>query len=364
MSNRFVPDLKGRYKEALAFSGYLHQFYRVISIMITFNCPIQCKHCYLRCGPSRRENLDFSGLRRWFGEAKSSGELKGIIISGGEPFVDMRRLETLVAWAEEIDLPAAVLSSGFWGKTLDDSRKILKRLPGLTGLALSVDRFHQEFVPLEYLKNIVTAATELELPICIFNCASKDDEDPIVSELNASLGQELSPFMIVFENPLHDLGRAEKKTGENDLVPVTDLPDFRCGNIDSVPVLLPSGEVVACCGEAFWSPSYVGGLEVGWVPRDSFVEIRERVSRNPLMQTLRVLGPKDLAIMVEKMGLGHLLRGRYKRDDICDLCSDLFSHREIVDLLVEETRSLSHRRKIDWSRAFNLGELEVFDGRP
>ncbi|NVM36202.1 MAG: radical SAM protein [Candidatus Lokiarchaeota archaeon] len=135
-----------------------------VDFLLTFKCPAKCQHCSYKSGPDR------VGFIR---PKESSGYLKGLTkmhplqsvwVHGGEPFLYFNSLEYIIKEARNLDIPRlGVITNSFWAKNDVFAKKKLEKLKkvGLTVLTFSSDFFHQEFIPLKYVKNALKAATAL-----------------------------------------------------------------------------------------------------------------------------------------------------------------------------------------------------------
>jgi MoaA/NifB/PqqE/SkfB family radical SAM enzyme len=136
-----------------------------IDFLLTFKCPAECQHCSYKAGPKRSGCIKPKDAKRYLEELTKIQPLKSIWVHGGEPFLYFDCLEHLIKEAKKLDITRiGVITNSFWAKNEKITKRKLERLQdvGLTSLTLSFDFFHQEFIPLEYVKNALKSAVNIE----------------------------------------------------------------------------------------------------------------------------------------------------------------------------------------------------------
>ncbi|MCF7861549.1 radical SAM protein [Candidatus Woesearchaeota archaeon] len=146
-------------------------------LLLTTACPVECDYCVYSCSPEG-EWMPEDTIRRVAFEY-TENEV-GIRISGGEPFLDLEKLERCIKIVLEYQKPHEVLiiSSGFFGSDEQKTQDALEMLTEykLDTLVLSVDRFHLGQVPLSSIENIVVAAKKFSVKIIIRLTTDETDQ--------------------------------------------------------------------------------------------------------------------------------------------------------------------------------------------
>jgi hypothetical protein len=133
-------------------------------LVLGYRCPSHCRHCLYGCGPHRRDG---------------EGDLEAVLdllaarapgaryhVGGGEPFLDLERLERAIAGLAGRGLALDyVETNAAWVRDADHAAATLERLAraGLDCVLVSLSPFHAEFVPLARTLALVAAA-EAVLP--------------------------------------------------------------------------------------------------------------------------------------------------------------------------------------------------------
>lgn len=148
-----------------------------ICLYYTYQCNIRCDHCSYNCGPNRTEKMSMEDAKRVLKGAVSSGK-RVVELMGGELFLNYEELSELIDYSSSLELEVTVNTNGFWGKNFEDAKAMLSDLSvcGLKSIILSVDTFHQKFIPLGYPLNIIQAAHDLGISVWCNFCFSADLE--------------------------------------------------------------------------------------------------------------------------------------------------------------------------------------------
>ncbi|MDQ1317287.1 MAG: hypothetical protein QG588_938 [Candidatus Poribacteria bacterium] len=132
-------------------------------ILITYKCNAVCRHCLYMSNPKKNSLMAFEDARYYFTEFAKLG-LKGdtLHIAGGEPFMYYEHLLEIVKLAGKVGMTPInmVETNSFWCRSEEIAKKRFEELrkAGMLHIFFSADAYHQEFVPIEYVRNGVKAA--------------------------------------------------------------------------------------------------------------------------------------------------------------------------------------------------------------
>lgn len=98
---------------------------------------------------------------------------------GGEPFIHLDLLKEGIKHAKQIGLGANIITNSFWATSEELALRRLRQLKeiGLDRLALSVDPFHCDYVPLDHVRNAFRAAKSLGMYVAIPGSCYFDEKD-------------------------------------------------------------------------------------------------------------------------------------------------------------------------------------------
>jgi hypothetical protein len=221
---------------------------------------------------------------------------------------------------------------------------------------VSADKYHEEYVPLDFVRNALEACVSLGRD-AVLSVAVDSQDDPYLDRVRTLIGQELLKAVEIEVTRIHPTGRAKiKKIGSFDTEP-QPLPSGAC-DLVGTPVFVHSGKASVCCQIdsvnelAFGKETpYQIGLE-----GEGIGVIRQRLDADPFWQALRVWGPSELVRMLKSRGADlTFLAESY--DGICFLCRDLRSNPQVLSSLQEILASPSILNEVRLSRILQYGEL-------
>lgn len=153
-----------------------------IEFVVTMACTGKCKHCSQ--GEHRSsENIDkhiaADAVRKIAGEY----DIKSVMTFGGEPLLYSETVFEIHNAAREMNIPERqLITNGYFSKDSDRIKLVAKKLAdsGVNEILLSVDAFHQETIPLEYVKIFAQAVKETGVEIKVHPAwlVSPRDENP------------------------------------------------------------------------------------------------------------------------------------------------------------------------------------------
>jgi MoaA/NifB/PqqE/SkfB family radical SAM enzyme len=96
-------------------------------------------------------------------EAIAVSKLESFMAFGGEPMLYSNRAIAIFKKANEFRIPKIeMITNGTWGKERETAERLARKLKtaGVNTLAISVDAFHQQHIPIEYPRNAALASLE------------------------------------------------------------------------------------------------------------------------------------------------------------------------------------------------------------
>lgn len=132
-------------------------------IIVTYKCSAACLHCCYSSSPSRGsregEAAYMSGetADKIFALLKKTG-CRSVHIGGGEPFMDFDKLIEVCKYAvkHKISIDYIETNASWFTNEIAVTEKLKKLLSsGIDCLLISIDPFHNEFIPYEKVKNLI-----------------------------------------------------------------------------------------------------------------------------------------------------------------------------------------------------------------
>lgn len=336
-------------------------YFSNICIDLTERCNIRCRHCILDVNEPGKPP-GWAVIERLITEAADLQEIQEIAFVGGEPFLEYQTLVKSVALCRRKGLRSSVVTNGSWAKNADAAKKMLGELDGLTTLSVSTDRFHQEFVPVENIKNVIVSCHELGIECHVYISHLNHPESEVEAVKNQLAG--LEKYYRVNQQPVLYMGRAAKELDRESIF-TYDPGGKMCYCIDS-PLIRCDGDVIACCGAAIVWPRD-NPLRIGNIHNQTLGEIRRDARLNPVIHALRVGGPDLLVRLVrEQADKEDVLFTPPPNQirDLCSLCGYIFTNPEYSCLLQRAVSdpAVSHRIAVDCLIEFAEIDLLLEEG--
>jgi organic radical activating enzyme len=355
-----------------------------MELAITQFCPNRCAHCGFGYGPYGK-TLSEAVLSRLLKDSREEG-IDAIHISGGEPFATPNTYHA-VREADNDDISVAcITTSGFFGKTKESAKRILQKLKDAryepegyfvrrkgkkewrqSRFRISTDEFHQKYVPLRSVGNVIDAYYEVfgpnnNLVISTRGTKTKTAERTILPMIERSLVARkllaekeryfsagnfqllLKHGMITIETgSICDFGNAESlDDGAFDRIKVKErlsldakypLPCF--GRLDLIHeddiFVTGDGSVYPCC--KFAAPK-IPRLNAGNVNEDTIGDIIARINDDNIMNALMFNGPAALFYLVSDLMLEKDPNYCNKPVSIkCKVCKDILTDERMLEAL-------------------------------
>ncbi len=295
-----------------------------ISWIPTYNCNIECAHCFF--------NTKIEGKIKYMDPSLIDKALLGFSetkhmfwhhLSGGEIFLDENKLiNILINIRKYFKKDIGISTNGYWAQDYKKAYNLIKKLSenGITGTAISADYYHQQHLDLKGPKNLVRITKELNLNTHSYIMGARLNDDVIGAKKINQLTEEITletdqeyglPVAKAFERSIGKGSKINQPKKEG-------IPTGKCTELNT------------CLGERspfnpamVWIDLYGNvmicyGLKIGNIHKNSLQEIISTYTPEnyPLIKDLALQGPQ--ALYKKAKSLGYKLSDSYY--DECDLC--------------------------------------------
>jgi MoaA/NifB/PqqE/SkfB family radical SAM enzyme len=244
---------------------------------------------------------------------------------GGEPLLYPEIVCAIHEQAKKVGIPIRdAITNGFWSTRTEKIQEIAQNLAksGVTEVSISVDCFHQEFIPLKTVKKAENSLIAAGIERVSWNpcwVVSKDDDNKYNRRTKTIL-QKLRNLQVEESegNSVQPKGRARSSLAEF-FPPRTPVPKGKCGEmpyteaLDSVKTVSvePDGRVAVC--ENFY---------LGNAFKSDIIDILENYDPFKIPEAKSIL----------EKGMNGLIKWAKNRDveprpegyyNICHMCTDL-----------------------------------------
>lgn len=190
-----------------------------IEFVVTMACSGRCKHCSQGSHISN-EHIDAEIAEHAIYDICRYYKIESLMTFGGEPLLYPEAVRTIHSAARKMNIPQReLITNGYFSKDINRIKEVAHMLAqsGVNGICLSVDAFHQETIPIEYVKEFAKAVIEENISIHTHPAwlVGADDDNPynqktreLLNEFS-TMGIEQSSGNVIFPS-----GNALKYLGE------------------------------------------------------------------------------------------------------------------------------------------------------
>lgn len=342
---------------------------RVIGMLFTLKCNAKCKHCCFQCSPRRKEHMELGDALGYLEQIQKINSIKGISITGGEPFFDYASLKYLFEQVGISGLKARIVTNCFWASSKKKSHQLLLPLVenGLKELSVSFDQVHQQFIPKIFVKNAVSEAIKLNLKVVISTTLLSGDIIKHVEEIKNEFEFVNSDNLYIMPGYIAANGRASdffpfQKFNRDSPYSISGSRfHFACPHVIKEPIITPAGELAACCSPS--TSTRTGFLKefiVGSLRDKSLHTLLSDLENDLIFNILMLEGPIYLYNLLFKhnsISVQHL-----KYINICDLCVQLLKNDELQDVIQNSKNSIGDELAVKklYLDAIAGGDLEEY----
>jgi hypothetical protein len=318
----------------------------VLSMQVTYQCNIACKHCGPYCAPDQYDWMSLAEIADLIRQAAALG-VQNVVFTGGEPSLlgdDLIGLFHLIH--RDLKIPfSRIVTNGKFGSSYEKARRILGawKTAGLVEVNISCGEFHQEFIPLEVVANAYRAARDLGFStVLLAGEFLKPGAGKFTPEMyENAIGERLlppdeaSPYasrcLGMSRAPAMPYGRGKDhiKPDQLRLVDESQISSI-CRDVLGVITVHPNGNTTACCGIMVRDESL---LNIGDWRRTPLEQIVADANQDIVLNWIRYLGLKDMKEWLRKKDPSLSFRSEYQ--NICDLCAELVYNPRAQDLLLQ-----------------------------
>ncbi|MGD8753265.1 MAG: radical SAM protein [Anaerolineales bacterium] len=156
-----------------------------LHILLTYQCNFECDHCFVWGSPWQNGTLTLAQIRHTLAQACDLGTIEWIYFEGGEPFLYYPILVESVEMAADQGFKVGIVSNSYWANSEEDALEWLSPFKGrIQDLSVSGDLFHWDSKISHQVKNAITAAEQLDIPIGVISIAQ-----PVDTEASSVTGQ-------------------------------------------------------------------------------------------------------------------------------------------------------------------------------
>lgn len=297
--------------------------YNTIIFLLTNRCNLNCAHCCVSCSPQNNAVLEDNLINKVMDDIAVNEKINRIGISGGEAFLYPEKVSRIIEASTKSKKSVYVYTNGFWCGSYEKTLHVLDRLKkkGLSTVLTSVDTFHQKYIPIGNVKNLLDACYALNIYVKVHvsdTYSNSSENDELIhllglSKLNAS----------ITSSPVFVSGNALKNIPKEDIISNQELSKLRC-NYDGMCSIDWDGNVSCCCS------IHSHGMVIGNIKNNSINKILNEVRKNKIFMCILKHGIPYLADIIRA---NKLMRIDDAYTNGCELCATIFENEKLISQL-------------------------------
>ncbi|MDH5365094.1 MAG: radical SAM protein [Dehalococcoidia bacterium] len=300
-----------------------------IEFAVTYLCNSRCRHCQLGEEEERRRfpsHIDKDTAVEIVRKVGRKYNPKSVMTFGGEPLLYPEVVYAIHKEAKKVGIPVRdLITNGFWSIKIEQIQEIANNLveSGVNEVSISVDCFHQEFVPLDIVKKAAESLLKAGMAHISWNpCwVVSEGHDNLYNRKTKAILEELEKDLPIVDgegNVAQPEGRAILWL-KDFLPPRTKMPKGKCGDI---PYTEELGSVKAICVEPDGRIAVCKEFYIGNAFETDIIDIIENYDPFKIPEARAIIenGMEGLMDWARAKGVKPNPEGYY---NICHMCTDI-----------------------------------------
>jgi organic radical activating enzyme len=305
-------------------SPYLNP--RRIEFLITNLCNGKCIHCYAtKQEPNYPKHINPALSVEIIEKVTSKYNVESVMTFGGEPMLFPKIVYMIHKTATRNKVSKReLITNGYWSNNKQNTKEIAEKLAksGVNDIYFSIDAFHQEHIPLNYVVDSITACNEYGIENLVLNpcwlVSEKDDN--IYNKRTKEIlgGLESLPVRVSEGNIVEPSGEAVKNLLEF-LPEKSKYPFGMCGDF---PYTEPLDRLTSVSVEPDSRISVCNDIYVGYASKTDILDLIAFYNPFKVRETREIVekGVNGLLSFAKSRGVEPDPSGYYSP---CQMCSDL-----------------------------------------
>jgi hypothetical protein len=266
-------------------------------------------------------------------EAASIDYLRGIAITGGEPFLEYEALQAILSEVGAGSLKAQITTNCYWATDMRQAHEMLAPLVkrGLTGLGLSYDEVHREFIPGHQVTAAARAALDLGLKVVIHTATLDGDIQKHLQQVQTDLALPPHENLYALPGYIVPTGRAARSFSNGSFCRVgqgaASSKRLRgpCRRVIQESIITPSGDLAACCSPSIATRTgCIDSFVIGNWKAQPLRDLLDALENDVIFNLLVIEGPWALYRLIQEHAPAAMPSNRFV--NACDLCANILSN--------------------------------------
>jgi pyruvate-formate lyase-activating enzyme len=259
-----------------------------VLLTLTRRCPLTCAHCSTSSLMDSEEH-DAEMFVRFVDTFTPADRPEVLLLTGGEPLLRPELVATLTRKAHAVGTRVGVVSGMFFARAGRIPPALDRVVAEVDHFTASLDRFHQEQVPLEGVLRVLDRLVERGTDVSCQVVGVADDGS--LEEITGAVRRHFGDRVPMLVSTITPVGRATTWLERGGGGAATSIP---CG-FAAWPTVAADGTVLACGNQTAMDGPAPAHLRLGHIARDDWPAVRARCAASPMLRAIRRYGPLHLA---------------------------------------------------------------------
>lgn len=274
-----------------------------VNFILGYRCNNRCRHCFVQATPNNPIHLSAKMAVSYSKQLANLAYLKHIYLNGGEPFLYLESVRTIIEILSKDPSRTFIISTGAGEfTTREKTRYLLDSAGKINQLWVSIDTFHLEHSSIQNYLNLEAEAKDTDIVYSIAYMNLKD-----LAQTLLLLEQYGLAHRRIVRQPVAPLGFAKKLRGLPELMSQKIPSDYKCGET-TLLTIWPDGTVTNCSAYSAMT---------GFMNRHS--NLRQAIKANGHDKILKMRKELPLFAIAQKLNL----KGKFNIASPCSSCKSL-----------------------------------------
>jgi hypothetical protein len=333
----------------------------------------------MNSSPERDARLTYEQIESALSQLFANYKMLVIVFAGGEPTLLGKDLYKAISYCRANKVVSRIVTNAYWAHSIEAARQKCAELKeaGLDELNISMDDYHEPYVPFERVKLAHQAAVEAGFrAVVIANaCGPQSALSPAFLEKEFHMGdvpmarrfdvdghsnhQERKScndqIFVLSNGNVQRLGRGIDLIADEEII--TDLNSVPeglggCPHAVRSAAISPRNHMLSCCGfELHGNPI----LDFGDLNKETVKETLDKADDDLIVNMIALIGPPNIKKFLQKLCPDDVSFPRRRYQSYCEVCQDLvtieknrramYQHQgELANIILNAREMLEKRR--------------------
>jgi hypothetical protein len=297
--------------------------FNALVLTVTGVCNASCRHCAPSCEPTKSDRPDVAFFASVLRQASQVAHIKkDVAFVGGEPTLFPAELWQLLGIAHDCGFSPSITTNGWWGRNESRRSAFMEKFIqlGLRRIELSVDAFHQEFIPMKAIQAVLRECRTSGVSAIVRSSVNRNNR---LGDALRGLDLHLLEGHLIASSPVIPIGRAAAVLAVEDNFA---LPTVAGSCRDALNLTVRyDGVTTPCCVGTELVPS----LHLGNARQTPVALLVERFMSSFVLKNLTELGPSCLLAMLPQNVTKRFATSSGGHVGICHLCLRMAADKEL-----------------------------------